>query len=103
MIGKVVAWRDVPVGALVWVEGGTLSDIDAAWIRTAQDTGVRVMGALGWYANRVPHIWSAIAPRLSADRRRRAKVVIVATGLTGDEPVRDLSRLAEVFVLSGVE
>jgi hypothetical protein len=85
-VGDVLAWEQVPSGALVrgpWDERGFFVE-RGAW-------RYRVKGALSsvWYSER------------SAQAYRAANldtlVTIIALGLTGQETAADLQRLAEVF------
>jgi hypothetical protein len=98
-VGDVVAWADVPDGALVRdktsnyalrrddlrpVGGGMAWPAGhgaGAWVRAA---------GRPWRGFEAPFPWSTVW-------RRDSEVTIVALGLTGQESAADLQRLAEVF------
>lgn len=80
-IGDVIAWKDVPDGALV-------RDDQARCVMRRPRRGIYVLTSCGWLRTDGQWLWG---------HGRPTPVTVVALGLTGDESADDLRRLAEVF------
>jgi hypothetical protein len=89
-IGDVVAWAEVPSGALVRTHGGDFAlrvGDDGHWVRLVGEIKMDWARAGAWGG------WSFDEGEV-VDEGASA---IVALGLTGQETAADLQRLAEVF------
>ena len=83
-VGDVVAWADVPDGAMVRCEDGSYE--------LRRGTTCR---SFGFY--RGPGVWSLSSSWRWLPTHAEERLTIIALGLTGQESANDLRRLAEVF------
>ena len=91
-VGDVVAWADVPDGAMV----RELAPSKRVWVRHSRTRGTRRADPWGRWREEIALSWILLAP-INLARTGSEPVTIVALGLTGQESADDLRRLAEVF------